>query len=536
MFDKAMHQSEHVTTPFRRVGMGLAGRLHRSAVFLLAVVLFPPQAYSSRSHLQAALEMMNQGKLEQAEHEARLALDDPASRPVAWATLGTIRLQQNRYDEGAELLRKALSLNPYLIGARISLGGVYALEGKKNQAREAFREALAADPSNLNARLDLAQLEREDGNYETSLQVAKPVVAEFERSPEGLLLLATDYSGLEQRDSLRALLPRWKALLDPPPELTTSFGVLLTHSGLAREGVEVLEKAKGSRAPSFELANALGQGYLAIGDLDRASESYEAALALKRDCVPCMMGVAAASEKQGNTEKALACLIQAKGLEPENPEVLFQFGKVCFKRDLIDDALPALEKAAFLKPDNDTYSYVLASAYVGKGTERRAVETFHKLALKHPEDAAVNYALGTALYLNEEPQEAEKYLQKSINLQPHQKMAYYYLALAAEKTDDVPRAISILRDVVGHYPDYAQAHEALGTVLLKDKQYAQAEASLRKAIQLDPNLLQAHYQLGRLLGRVGKEQESQAELEIARRLEHDQRARKAQQIHLEMPE
>ena len=115
-------------------------------------------------------------------------------------------------------------------------------------------------------------------------------------------------------------------------------------------------------------------------------------------------------------------------------------------------------------------------------------------------------------------------------------MAYYYLALAAEKTNDVPRAISILRDVVGHYPDYAQAHEALGTVLLKDRQYSQAEASLRKAIQLDPNLLQAHYQLGRLLGRVGKEQESQAELEIARRLEHDQRARKAQQIHLEMPE
>src|SRR6266542_4068301 len=94
---------------------------------LLCLCLFCSvlSAHSPTNHLQRALELVNSGDLAGAEHEARLAIGQPQTQAVAWAMLGTIRLQQKKYQEGAEFLRHALKLDPHLVGARVSLGGVY---------------------------------------------------------------------------------------------------------------------------------------------------------------------------------------------------------------------------------------------------------------------------------------------------------------------------------------------------------------------------------------------------------------------------
>jgi len=512
-----------------------AGGPHLSVPLLLALLNVPFQTYSSTNHLQAALRMINQGNLQQAEREARLALDDPESRPVAWAALGTIRLQQNKYDEGVEFLQKALSLNPRLVGARISLGGGYLLLGKRTEAREAFREALRAEPNNLNARFDLAQLESEDANYKVSLEVAKPVVDELQRSPDGLVLLATDYAGLQLKDSIQALLPPWKALGDPPIDLTVRFASLLIKNGLAPDAVEILEKAKAVNPASFQLTFALGSGYIAAGRVDPATESYEATLKLKGDCVPCLTEIARISEQQGNTEKALAYLIRAKRIEPENPEILFRLGRVCLERDLFDDAMDSLQKAAALRPDNDSFLYVLGSAQVAKRKYKEAETIFKTLLAKHPSDAVLNYALGSVLYLDENLDEAKKYLQKSVDLPPDQRAAHYYLGLIVER-QDAEEASRIFSDLIQRYPDYAAPYVALGTLLVKQKRFPDAEKILKKAVQLDPDSVKAHYQLGMALGRMGKAEEAHQQMEIAQKLELEERNKDALQLHLLMPD
>ena len=67
---------------------------------------------------------MSVGDLEGAEKEAKSALRDSSTRPMAWATLGAIRIRQEHYAEAAEFLSAALRLNPGLVGARVSLGEV----------------------------------------------------------------------------------------------------------------------------------------------------------------------------------------------------------------------------------------------------------------------------------------------------------------------------------------------------------------------------------------------------------------------------
>ena len=493
-------------------------------------------SYPSSNHIQTAVDLMSKGNLEAAEKEARMALNSRDTRALAWATLGTIRLQQNEYDEGAEFLGKALRLNPHLVGARISLGGVYLLQGKKDKAGVMFREALRIDPDNFNARLDLAQLESDNGDYKASLEAARPIAPELRQSAEGLVLLATDYLGLQQKDSLRALLPDWKALQDASPDLSTSFASVLIKSGLAQEGVEILEKAGSNATPSFDLNFALAGGYQSMGDLTRASASYETALSLREDCVACLMGIAHIAEKQGDSEKALAYLIKAKRIEPENPEILFRFGKVCLERDLYDDAIAPLQKAAALRPENDSYTYVLGSAHVAKKEYKKARELFEKLLKKHPSDAVLSYALGSVLYLDQNLDEAENYLGRSIELDPRQRAAYYYLGLVAERKGAANHAMGILRDLIERYPDYAPAYEALGSLLVKVQNYTEAQERLEKAVLLNPDSVKAHYQLGMLLGRLGKTEESRLQIETAKRLESQERAKNELQLHLLMPD
>lgn len=491
---------------------------------------------SASDHLQRAVELISQRDLDGAEREARQALHDASTRAVAWATLGAIRLQQKKSDESAKFLEKAIQLDPKLLGARLNLGQAYLMQGKRAQAHQVFQQALQIDPSSLNARFSLAQLEAESGNYRASLDVARPIATALHNSPDGVFLLATDYLGLGQKEEARALVATWKAFTGLPPAFSIDFASLLLRHDLAQEAVDVLENARGAGPISFELASSLASSYLLKGNLNKAEENYEEALRLNSNCVNCYLQIGRIAERQGEKEKGLAYLIKAKLLEPENPEVLFEFGKVCLERNLFRDALPALEKAVQLKPDNDQYTYVLGSAYLAKVRYTEAVALFSRLVKKNPEDPILNYAMGSVLYTEGRNLDgAEKYLKKSISLQPVQVGAYYYLGMVVFKKGDQDQAAQIFRELLQRYPDHIPSLEQLGIILLRQRKYDEAHQVLEKVLRLDRNSLTGHYQYSLLLGRLGKKEESAKHMEIAQQLEAEQKKKGKTEFYLLNP-
>ena len=136
----------------------------------------------SREALQKAVALVQQGRLQEADQQARQALSDPATRPVACSVLGAIRLQQNRLPESVSLLQQAIRLEPRLLGAHLTLAQVYTLQGKTELALGVFRRILELDPSNVTARFALARSESEKGNYRRSLELAQPAVPALKQS------------------------------------------------------------------------------------------------------------------------------------------------------------------------------------------------------------------------------------------------------------------------------------------------------------------------------------------------------------------
>lgn len=486
--------------------------------FLLPFLLLCNDARAQSDHIQQAVGLMNAGNLAGAEKEARIALHDSSTRPAGSATLGMIRVRQKQYTQAMEFLQTAVRLDPGLVDAHIALGEVYVLTGKKDQAREEFRGVLRSNPNNREGIFALAQLESTTGNYNASLNVAEPALADLRRSAAGILLLAKDYAGLKQKDSLAALVLDWEAVPELSVASSTAFSSLLATSGLDQQALQVLEKAKTSGQVSFDLAGALANLYFSKGDLNQAFESYEAALSLKPDCLECLLHLAKIAEQQKDPEKALAYLIKAKHQQPENFEILFEFGKACLELDLFEDAVPALQRAARLRPNNDSYAYVLASAYVSKKRYDEAGKIFGDLLQKHPRDPILNYAMGSLLFLEVKLDEAAKYLRKSAELNPDQSAAYYYLGLIAEGKGQEQGAITILKDVLQRYPEYAPAYEAMGRILVKEQKYPEAKQALEKAVLLNPSSVKAHYQLGILLGRTGKQDDANKEMAIVSEL------------------
>lgn len=263
-------------------------------------------AVESSSHLQRSATLISQGDLPGAEREARLALKQPSTRAVEWATLGTIRLRQKRFRESTEFPRGAAQLNPRLLSARLNLGQAYVVQGKTASARQVFTEALRIDPSNPNARFSLAQVEADSGNYETSLEVVKPIAALLRGSPEDIYLLTTDYLGVGRREDARALVSRWMVTADASSVLSTNYASLLLRYDRKKETISVLEKVKRAGPPSLELASSFAGSYLLNGGLNTADENCEMAVGLKPDCVPCYAQLAGIARRERDTEKALA--------------------------------------------------------------------------------------------------------------------------------------------------------------------------------------------------------------------------------------
>jgi len=475
-------------------------------------------AADSREALQKAASLIQQGKLEEADQQARLAMSDPRTRAGACSVLGSIRFQQKRLSESAILFKEAIRLEPHLLGAHLNLAEVYTVQGKPELALPLYRHVLTLNPLNATARLQLARSETEKGNYKQALEMARPVLPALRQSPDGLFVLATDYLKTGDRNAAAGLAGDWMRLPDAPSDWSMKFALLLAREDVVPEAADILEGLRQKGPPSYELAFNLAGVYLLEKHWSLALDSYDQALSLKPEALPALQQAAPIAEGQGELERALSYWMRAKKIEPENPEILLGFGRVCLKMDLLEDAEPALTAAASLRPDEARYQYVLASAKVGRKQFEAAQTILEKLVGKQPQDSQLQYALGSVLYLEGLLAGATTHLTESARLQPNQLASYYYLALIARDQGHEAEAIQNLEKLLQQYPDHAPSCEVLGELLMSAHRYPEAESSLEKAVRLNPKSVKANYQLGLLLSRMGKKEEADKQLELAKSL------------------
>jgi len=501
--------------------MRLHCRIHRLLAFELAAmaVLFPILSNAQQQHhLQDSVRKLQQGKLVDAEREARSALSDPSSRPLAYAILGAIRLQQTRYADSAGFLEKAVRLNPRFVGAQLNLGNVYVIQGKTSLATARFRDILKIDPSNFEARFALARLDSEAGDYAASIEMAKPIIEKLHHSEDGLVLLASNYLAQDDRGMASSLVSDWFALDHPDTAASVSFGQVFASRQMFKEAISILEHNLNQDGGSFELYFNLGVYNFDSKEFQEAANNYRLAFEAHPDCSNCLYQLARISEQQLKPDEALGYLIAARRIAPKEPDILFEFGRICLRKDLYKDAIESLSVAVRLRPDSDSFQYVLASAYTSNKEYKLAIPILKHLLETKPNDSLLNYSLGAIEYLDSDLTDAQEHLQRSIKSNPDQVAAYYYLGLTESHEGKTEEAAQTLRSLTDRYPDHGPTFLALGKILLGQRKYSEARSTLERATKLDSSSVEGHYQLGLVLARMGQSEASEREFALVKAL------------------
>jgi tetratricopeptide (TPR) repeat protein len=481
----------------------------------------PAQNNANDQHLERAQELIRQQQLARAEAELDAVLRAAPRDANALKLLGVIRAMQQRTAEAEQLFQRALKESPTMVSAYLNLGLLYLNQRQTDKALRAFTEASKLAPDEPNINYNLAAIYEERAEYERALQFLEKI-PRTAWSVEYLYLSIKCYLILGRTNEARAL----AALLKQPGAITTDeaagFAAIFLKHNLPDQAIEILETARAQSPSSFTLLFQLGASYARKEEWSRAEEFYTAALAAKPDDVLTLRELARVARSGGNLEKALAHLVRARKLAPDNQGVLYDFGATALRMDLILDALPAFERLKQLRPDEPAYLYMLALARFRHDEKVEAEALMRRYIELRPREPVGYYMLGATLYSVKRYDEARKALEQSLALGPGAETEYL-LGMIADNAGDAEGAVGWLQRALKTDPLHAGAHTALGTIYAKQTKYALAREELERAVQLNDRSLQAHYQLGLVYAKLGEKELARKMLARADQLRDEQR-------------
>jgi tetratricopeptide (TPR) repeat protein len=286
--------------------------------------------------------------------------------------------------------------------------------------------------------------------------------------------------------------------------------------------------------PDFAPAHAhLGLLYVQNGRPEEAIPELREALRIdpgRSDAAGALVHVlrdqARASSANGNSEMALALLMEAQKYAPDNPDLQLELGTIALQMSLWQQAVQAFQRTLKLRENDPLAIYDLGRAFMELSRFEDAHREFEHYVQVRPEDASGYCALGMTLAALQRVQEARGQFERSIALAPDQTESYFRLGLLDLDAKDLDAAAKNLRLVVARAPRHAGALSALGRVAFEEKRYTDAIVLLQQAIASDNSSREAHYYLGLTFARVGRKEEADDQLQIATRLEHDEAERR----------
>jgi tetratricopeptide (TPR) repeat protein len=110
------------------------------------------------AELQSAVQHHKAGRLEQADRYYCRVLEIMHDNPDAMHLRGVVALQQGRNDDAADLIQRAIQLDPTCSIFYNNLGNVYKKMGQPQAAISCYRRALRLNPHYFEAYYDLANV------------------------------------------------------------------------------------------------------------------------------------------------------------------------------------------------------------------------------------------------------------------------------------------------------------------------------------------------------------------------------------------
>jgi tetratricopeptide (TPR) repeat protein len=230
-------------------------------------------------------------------------------------------------------------------------------------------------------------------------------------------------------------------------------------------------------------------------------------------------------------DQAVAVAMELNRLFPDDPEILYQTGKIYG-----NFAFLTMEKLAQVAPNSVWKHLAAAEAQESQGSYDQAIPEYNEVLKLDPRRPGIHYRIGRSLvgryWQRHSPDDlsaSEKEFEQELQIDPANANSAYELGELNRKANRFDDAQRYFEQALRHYPDFPEAQLGLAAVLQAKKAPDQAIIHAQRAVAIDPENEVAWYRLAQIQKALGNSAEQEKALAEYRRL-HD---RSSQQHGLE---
>ena len=316
--------------------------------------------------LLGALQLHQQGKLDQAETVYADLLFAQPHHFAALHMLGLLRSQQGRNAEALRYLRTALKVMPLNAAVLSDMGRIQAKLGRLRDALESFERALAFAPNHL-----------------VTLHNRGDVLLDLKRPEEALA----------SYDKALALKPDYV-------EVLVHRGNTLRSLKRPEEALASYDKALAFKPGHPDILINRGNALVDLKRLEEALADYSETLAIEPDYPQALVNHGNVLKELKQSEQALSSYDRALALNPNYAEAYNNKGVVLMELGRLDEAHSAIKRAIALAPKTARFYFNLTASYrLLRGDPHiRAMEALarDKALLTEHEQVDLHFALGKA--------------------------------------------------------------------------------------------------------------------------------------------
>jgi tetratricopeptide (TPR) repeat protein len=293
--------------------------------------------------------------------------------------------------------------------------------------------------------------------------------------------------------------------LDPGHDLAMiNLAEFLLERGEKVEALRCARMAAAIAAHRPEAHDLAGQAMLATGDVDSASQAFEAALQVAPTYAGACAGLGLARERKGNLARAEAAFRKGVELDPRSELAHSNLGHILLRRGDAAGAVEALFRARSLAPGDARICCRLADALHKAGRRDEAGDAFEEASRLDPASAMAWVGLGSVRLDQDDAARAAEAFRRVLEILPSNAEARNNLGVALERAGDLPGAMDEWRHVLRESPGLPEAHSNLVRVLADAADHAALRQELERWAALHPTDARAHAALARHLLHVDR--------------------------------
>lgn len=168
----------------------------------------------------------------------------------------------------------------------------------------------------------------------------------------------------------------------------------------------------------------------------------------------------------GVEEWAIKSYQEAIKLEPTNPYLVTEIGRVYLAQNEIEKARENFQKAIVLKPDYAPGHFQIAMSFVKEKKTEEAIAKLEETKMVAPFDQGLAFQLGVIYYQENQFDKAKGEFERAVSLDPNYSNARYFLGLIYERQDEKEKAIEQFEKISELNPDNGEVKKILANLKL----------------------------------------------------------------------